>query len=164
MTTDNPHNCKVALGYASCGISVFPNAASGTWAKCPLTPHGHHDATTDEGQIREWWTQHPDALVGVACGPPSDLWALDVNGDLGRQSLNALIAWLGLENVVDLTPVVSRTPSGGLHLYFRFERGTTPRNRAGDIAKGLDTRGVSANGTSAGYVIAPGSILPDGRT
>ena len=28
---------------------------------------------------------------------------------------------------------------------------------------GLDTRGLKEDGTSAGYIIAPGSVLPDGR-
>jgi hypothetical protein len=163
MTYSTP-NCKIALTLAHIGIPVFPLEASGPWRKKPLTAHGHHDATVDESRIIDLWRRHPTALPGIPAGPPSDLWVLDVDGDRGHQSLNSLLAWLGLENVADLTSVVSRTPSGGLHLFFRFEPETTPRNRAGDIAPGLDTRGVSANGTSAGYFIAPGSLLPDGRT
>ena len=163
MTTDNPHNCRIALTLAHGGIPVIPLAASGPWRKKPLTAHGHHDATTNQGRIHEWWARNPDALVGLPAGPPCGLWVLDVDGREGRQNLNSLLIYLGLNAIVDLTPIVTRTPSDGLHLYFRFEPGTTPRNRSSDIARGLDTRGVDKDGRSAGYIIAPGTILPNGR-
>lgn len=152
-------NRVVALAFAQAGIPVFPCDAS----KRPLTPRGHHDATTDLEVIRRWWTRSPAALVGIPTGPDSGVWVLDVDGEAGRCSLNALMAGLGAETVADLTPCVSRTPNGGLHLIFRLQPGERPRNRARDIGAGLDTRGVKADGTSAGYFIAPGSILPDGR-
>jgi hypothetical protein len=163
MTPDNSHNREVALRYAVGGTPIIPCAASGAWIKGPLTQNGHHDATTDEDRIKDWWHRYPFALVGIPSGPPSALWILDVDGDQGRQSLNSLLSRLGLERIEDLTRVVSRTPSGGLHLFFQFEPGTTPRNRAGDIGMGLDTRGVRADGSSAGYFIAPGTVLTDGR-
>ncbi len=152
-------NLAVALTYARAGIPVFPCDAR----KRPLTPRGHHDATTDPDTIRRWWTRWPDALVGIPTGPDSGVWVLDVDGETGRQSLNKLMACLGVETIVDLTPCVSRTPSGGLHLIFRLQPGERPRNRARDIGAGLGTRGVKAEGTSAGYFIAPGSLLLDGR-
>jgi hypothetical protein len=68
-----------------------------------------------------------------------------------------------LSSVADLTRVVIRTPSGGLHFYFALREGERPRNRARDIGPGLDTRGVRSDGVSAGYVIAAGMELPDGR-
>jgi hypothetical protein len=152
-------NLAVALTYARAGIPVFPCDAR----KRPLTPCGHHDATTDLDTIRRWWARWPDVLVGIPTGPDSGVWVLDVDGEAGRQSLDALMARLGAETIADLTPCVSRTPSGGLHLIFRLQPGERPRNRARDIGAGLDTRGVKADGTSAGYIIAPGSKLPDGR-
>ena len=92
-----------------------------------------------------------------------DMKISDVDGEAGRHSLNALLADLGIGNVADLTGVVSRTPSGGLHLIFKLQPRERPRTRASDIAPGLDTRGVKADGSSGGYFIAPGSVLPDGR-
>jgi Bifunctional DNA primase/polymerase, N-terminal len=89
---------------------------------------------------------------------------LDVDGQAGRESLTQLLAHFGLESVADLTSVICRTPSGGLHLFFRWQQGETPRNRARDIGPGLDTRGVTAEARPAGYFIAPGSVLPDGRS
>jgi hypothetical protein len=152
-------NDAVALAYARAGIPVFPCDAR----KRPLTPRGHHEATTEPDTIRRWWTRWPDALVGIPTGPKSGVWVLDVDGAAGRSSLNELMARLGVETIADMTPCVSRTPSGGLHLIFRLQPGERPRNRARDIGAGLDTRGVKADGTSAGYFIAPGSTLPDGR-
>ena len=152
-------NLGVALAYARDGLPVFPCGLD----KRPLIPCGFHAASTDETQIIAWWVRWPKAVVGIPTGPASNIWVLDVDGDCGRSSLNELLSRLVLETVADLTPVVARTPSGGLHLFFRWQPGETPRNRACDIGPGLDTRGVTAAGQSAGYFIAPGSVLPDGR-
>ena len=156
-------NLAVALQYAMAGIAVFPCFEAGPRAKEPRTQHGHHDATTDIHEIRTWWQSWPDALVAIPAGPPSGIWVLDVDGSAGHASLRALLATLGLTTVSDLTRVAARTPSGGLHLYFAVRDGERPRNRASDIGAGLDTRGLKGDGASAGYIIAPGSVLPDGR-
>jgi hypothetical protein len=52
-----------ALGYASLGWPVFP-LVPGT--KVPFEgSNGHLDAITDADRIRAWWTQCPDANIGV---------------------------------------------------------------------------------------------------
>jgi hypothetical protein len=160
---DTVTNGRVARQLAEIGIPVFPCQATGRRAKQPLTTVGHRAATANADQIRDWWTRWPTALVGVPTGPESGLWVLDVDGEIGRQSLNASLARLAIEQIADLTCCVSRTPGGGLHLIFRLQPGESPRNRASDIGEGLDTRGVKEDGTSAGYFIAPGSTLLDGR-
>jgi Bifunctional DNA primase/polymerase, N-terminal len=153
-------NLALALAYARVGCPVFPCGPE----KRPLIARGFHAATTDETQIIAWWTHWPDALAAIPTGPASGLWVLDVDGQAGHQSLTQLLAHFGLESVAELTPVISRTPSGGLHLFFRWQPGETPRNRTRDIGPGLDTRGVTAEAKPAGYFIAPGSVLPDGRS
>ena len=157
--TQGSINFTIALAFAQAGTRVFPCDER----KRPLTSRGHHAATTDYKTIRQWWTRWPYALVGIPAGPSSGVWVLDVDGESGRRSLNDLMARLGAETIADLTPCVSRTPSGGLHLIFRLQPGERPRNRARDIGAGLDTRGVKSDGTSAGYFIAPGSMRSDGR-
>lgn len=157
-------NGAVAQAFARAGIPVFPVRETGPRLKQPYTEHGHHDATTDELAVRAWWSRWPGALVGIPTGPGSGLWVLDVDGPAGHRSLGELLCRLGLETVRDLARVVVQTPGGGLHLYFRLQPGERPRNRAKDIGAGLDTRGVTADGSPAGYVIAPGSTLPDGRS
>lgn len=158
------HNGHVALDYARAGIPVFPCEASGPRRKQPRTARGHHDATTELDIIMAWWSRWPKALVGIPTGPHSSVWVLDVDGEVGRCSLNDLLPRLGLETIADVTRCVSRTPSGGLHLIFGLQPGERPRNRARDIGAGLDTRGVKADGTSAGYFIAPHAKLPEGRS
>lgn len=157
------HNLAVAIGLIEQGIPVFPCAASGPNFKAPLTPHGFLDATIDPAQVRAWWLKHPDALVGFPTSSNTTV-VLDVDGQQGHVSLAALCRRRGIEDECSLTPVRNRTPSpDSQHFYFRLREGEVFRNRASDIAPGLDTRGVTTTGSPAGYVIAPGSRLTDGR-
>lgn len=64
-----------ALTYAAQGWPVFPCS---TVDKRPLTPHGFKDATTDEQQIRRWYTEDfPNAMIGIPMGPKSGVFAVD---------------------------------------------------------------------------------------
>ena len=65
-----------AISLARRGIPVFPCGQD----KQPLTAAGFHDASTDTAVIRRWWTDHPDALVGVPTGLASGYVALDMLG------------------------------------------------------------------------------------
>jgi len=156
-------NGQVAVDYAGAGIPVFPCVPAGRTAKRPLTPRGHNDASIDRNTISQWWGRWPGALVGIPTGPGSGLWVLDVYGDAGRRTFDKLLHRLGLNAVAQLSEVVSRTPSGGMHLFFALQDGEHPRTRAGDIGPGVDTRGVRLDGAPGGYFVAPGSVLPDGR-
>ena len=63
-----------ALEYASQGFHIFPLIPG---EKSPLTKNGFKDATTDPEQIRRWWSEHPDANLGLATGLLSRLVVLD---------------------------------------------------------------------------------------
>jgi hypothetical protein len=138
-----------ALGYASNGWRVFP-LKPGT--KTPMTSRGHHNATTDEAQIRAWWTTWPDANIGLVAG--DGLAVLDVdprNG--GDDTLKALIEEYG--------PICTRsvqTGSGGKHFYFHDDAEAPLRHGTGRLGRGLD---IKAGGR--GYVVAPPSVHPNGR-
>jgi len=72
---------KAALKYAERGWLVFPLKPN---AKVPLIPttrggQGFKDATTDVEQIRKWWTEFPDANIGIATGVVSNLIVLDLD-------------------------------------------------------------------------------------
>lgn len=144
---------RLALEYAAGGTPVF---AVSPKTKRPFTLHGVLDATIDLDQLRAWWIRHPDALAAAPTGEPSGFWVLDIDKG-GHDAFNQLLATLGCETLEDLSPVYTRTPNDGLHLYFRFEPATTPRTRASDIAANIDTRGLG------GSIILPGNLLPDGR-
>ncbi|PSL08150.1 bifunctional DNA primase/polymerase-like protein [Haloactinopolyspora alba] len=133
-----------ALSFAAAGIAVFPCAAGG---KQPLTEHGYTAATTDPGQIQDWWRRWPDANLAMPTGAP--LWdVLDIdmkNGESGYPALREL-ARAGL---TDGWSHAVRTPSGGLHLYYA---GTAEGNHALHRHK-IDYRGAG------GYVLLPPSLV-----
>jgi hypothetical protein len=108
-------------------------------------------ATTDEGQLRSWWTDYPDANIGVIGGLRSGIFVIDFDGVLGRETLRALEETLG-----PLPPtLVAETPHG-FHLYFRHPE-VTLGNTVCKLGPGVDTRG------EGGYVVAPRSVV-DGRS
>lgn len=138
-----------ALAYAAHGWAVFPCRPRG---KMPITAHGVKDATTDPDKIEAWWTDTPDANIGIATGAPSGIWVVDIDGEAGLQSLRRL-ATIGHE----LPMTVSSGTGHGTHLFYAIPPGATIRNRAG-VWAGVDIRG------DGGYVIAPPSLHPSGKT
>ncbi len=130
---------RAALDYAARGIPVFPCKPGG---KAPLTSHGHLDATTDRSRITAWWNRWPDANIGMPTGKRTGVFVLDAD-DLGALAeLEANIGKLLATRIV-------RTPSGGLHLYFRHVEWIT--NSSGTLPEGIDVRG------EGGYVLVPPS-------
>jgi hypothetical protein len=141
-----------ALAFAHRGISVFPCKPRG---KVPITPHGCQDATTDADQIARWWKQNPLCNIGIATGPKSGIWVLDIDGIEGEATLSVLEQRYDAELPATVEVI---TGSCGRHDYFRWPGDGLPiKNSAGKIGPGIDARG------QGGYVIAPPSIHPSGR-
>ena len=136
---------RAALAYAGRGVPVFPCEPS---AKRPLTRNGHWDATTDPRVIERWWKRWPSANVGVPTGKKSGVVVLDVDVDDG-----GLESLAKLERAGAPAPKTARarTGGGGIHVFFRYPRGTEIRNSAGLLGPGLDVRG------EGGYVVVPPS-------
>lgn len=141
---------SAALEYAKRGFHVFPLKPA---SKVPLTKNGFKDATTDAAKIREWWTQNPNANIGITAGAMSGFWVLDIDGDEGESSLSKLEAQNS--NLRHSLEVI--TGGGGRHIYFKWPQEHEIRCSAGKIGAGLDIR---ANG---GYVVAPPSLHSSGR-
>ena len=132
-----------AAEYARGAWHVFPLRPRG---KEPLTAHGFKDATNDAVQVERWWTDQPNANIGLHC---RHFTVLDVdprNG--GDETLEALTHehGAGFKDTVNVL-----TGGGGVHYYYL---GTTSMTKAGP---GLDVK------STGGYVILPPSIHPSGE-
>ncbi len=142
-----------AVRLASRGVAVFPLAPG---AKVPPAgSHGHLEASADVDRCRARWADAPLSNIGIACGPRSGFWALDVDP---RHGSDQALADLEAEHGALPPTVKVMTPSGGVHLYWSWPpNGPEIRNSAGRVGPGLDVRG------EGGYIIAPPSVLADGR-
>jgi hypothetical protein len=150
--------------------------------------HGFHAATTDPERIDRWWTATPAAGVGVACGP-ADLIVIDIDAHQapvadrsrllpgipipeqvslaglasGFDTLALLAALRGAPDPAeDTTTLRVRTPSGGLHIWYRNLdpstrfRCSTGSGRNAALAWQVDVR------ADGGYIVAPSTRVPQG--
>jgi hypothetical protein len=72
---------RQALAFATGGWPVLPCLPG---QKIPATAHGYRDASTDPGQINEWFGSHPDWNLAIATGAPGpDVLDVDDHGPAG---------------------------------------------------------------------------------
>jgi hypothetical protein len=107
-----------------------------------LVPHGVKEATTNRARVLAWWTQQPQANIGLVTGCRFDV--LDVDGPIGAQAIRA---FAGQHHLESSGPLV-RTGGGGWHYYLA----PTGLGNVGprDLER-VDWRG------RGGYVVAPPS-------
>lgn len=144
---------SIGAAGSSAGACTCSRPDCGSPAKHPRVPGGFKSATRDLDQIARWWTEWPDANVGLATGTLSGFDALDIDvAKLGEQTLAELEAAHGALPVT----VVSNTGGGGRHALFVHAEGLgISRERVG---AGLDVR------ADGGYIVAPPSIHASGRS
>jgi hypothetical protein len=160
------NNQSVALQLAKAGLRVFPcrpkDVLSRTGevlkkTKAPFTENGFKNACSDPNQVGQWWRENPDAIVGLELSS-AGLFVVDC--DIGKvDGIDGVANFFELAEKnggIEGAPSV-RTPGGGLHFYFKQPHGEPLGISAGKIAPGIDTRG------HGGYIIAPNSVMPDGR-
>lgn len=124
-------------------VPVFPCSPQ----KRPLVATGFHAATQDEAQIRAWWAQWPDALVGVPTGERTGLVVIDLDPDKATHATHSWIA----EHTELLTSTRSHTTGrDGRHYLFR----STDRYQTGTdlVLDGSQRRGLDLR-AAGGYVI-----------
>jgi Bifunctional DNA primase/polymerase, N-terminal len=123
----------------------------GQVAKHPLgslVPHGLKEATTNRARVLAWWTQQPQANIGLATGHRFDV--LDVDGPTGEVTTRTFAA----EHRLQSSGPLVRTGGGGWHYYFA----PTGLGNVGprDLER-VDWRG------RGGYVVAPPSRHTSGH-
>jgi hypothetical protein len=145
------------LGECTCGDSTCKSPA-----KHPRTADGVKSASADPAQIAEWWGRWPSANVGIATGPESGLWVLDLDHSKPGEA-DGLDAVLALEPAASDWAAIVVTGSHGRHLYYAWPAdGVEVRSRARVLEHdgrkaSADTRGIG------GYVVAPPSVHASGR-
>ncbi len=91
-------------------------------------------ATTDIGQIVDWWLEWPDANIAAVAGP-SEVLVVDIddrNG--GWDSWDAVLNNLG---VAEPTTLTTATGGGGAHFIFRYEQSSSAKKRQA-VRPGID--------------------------
>jgi putative DNA primase/helicase len=148
-------NLEAALVYAKhFGWHVFPVRPD----KKPYTPNGLYDASNDPAVVTRWWTQFPNAAIGLRTGAESGVIVLDV--DIGKDGFETLARQTAEHGALPET-IASITGGGGRHYFFNHP-GTPVRNTVGrtdesPLGRGLDFRG------DGGYVILPPSKHASGN-
>jgi Bifunctional DNA primase/polymerase, N-terminal/AAA domain len=144
---------SVAGLYTAKGWRVLP-IRSGT--KLPALGDWPRLATTDPAQLDRWWSNGSGYGLGVATGPESGVFVLDVDDDGGRTKHgdDTLAEILRTVDPLADTPTVL-TPSGGRHLYFRWPPGVA--TLALSAGEWLDIRGAGHQ------CVAPPSLHPNGN-
>ena len=136
-----------AIEYANRGWRVIPIRPG---EKRPALNNWTETATTNPDLITSWWTgPYRDHGIGIATGPESGIFILDVDiteTKAGDETLNDLQT---IHGPLPETLTVL-TGSGGWHLYYRYPSHLEIRNDAGRrLGPGLDIRG------NGGQVVAP---------
>ncbi|WP_245883588.1 bifunctional DNA primase/polymerase [Streptomyces hyaluromycini] len=176
-----PGNCTACRepGHTHRGC---PCPAAGRWC------HGFRAATLDFARIEKWWGERPDFGVGIACGP-AGLVVIDIDAHPGQMpGRDRLLPGIDIADTVDLTGLANgfhtigvlaalrgavspaedtttlrvRTPSRGLHVWYRAPQGHPWQCSSGSggrraLAWQVDVR---AHG---GYIVAPGTVTEAGR-
>ena len=153
MTKSQPLNSakhKLARRYAKAGLLVLPlyemgggtcscrNSECFSPGKHPRLKHGVKQASSNLASIDQWWSQWPDANVGIATGHIVCVLDVDLDKD-GDKSLR----WLEVAHGRLPKTWTAVTGGGGRHFFFKM-----PDEELKNAVKlwkrpGLDFRGTS---------------------
>lgn len=150
---------NAALEFAARGWHVFPASIVDGAKKSHIAGKknggARWGATTDRETILRYWSQRPDALIGVTTGSEFGLFVIDADTDEDHAAdgVETMRAWCDQFGAPDT--IEAKTPSGGWHLYFRLPPAFEVTSNSGKLARGIDVRG------ERGMVIAPPSFRAD---
>jgi len=151
FTNTSPIQLHSALRYlASIGWRLLPVEQRG---KKPLLKQWPQFASCDVRQLEQWAVEFPGCNWGVATGAVSAVFVLDIDGDAGKASIEALAA-----QGCTLPDTLTVETGKGWHVYFAVPAATHIQNSVSSLGAGLDIRG------DGGYVLVPPSIHQSGRS
>src|SRR5699024_35846 len=120
--------------------------------KNPITEHGYKDASKDREQIIKWWTDSPNANIGIPTGHINGFFCLDIdprNG--GHLELEELEDTYG--SLPDTVEAETGRRDGGRHILFKQHE---------PLKKTVIGSGIDVQADSVYIVVAP-SIHPDSK-
>ncbi len=126
---------------------LFPIPVGGRDGKVPMIRYFTTMRRPGPATLHKWIARWPIQNVGIVTGPISKITVVDIDGDdpgLLRE----------IERRFGETPIAIRTPSGGVHLYFRFAA-----ERCANLRPALPVD-IKAAG---GFVVCPPSVRPSGE-
>lgn len=127
--------------YDDLNLSVFPCGKKN--GKVPLVKWGEYQYEMPDLSTKDLWLEiHPNANIGLVTG--------HLNGITVVDSDNPSISLEDLQKEFGNASIIVRTPSGGLHLYYKYN-GESSKNGFEDK---IDIK------SDAGFVIAPYSVNP----
>lgn len=138
-----------ALSFAQRGFPVFP-----VHKKNPQLKEWPDKATTDESTITDWFSGKYKYCDGFGVCPRDTSFVIDIDvkeGKDGKNSLKHLREKMGL----DIRTLAVKTPSNGLHLYYRYPN--IPESKyVMSITNWLELDGIDIRG-NRGFVVGPSS-------
>lgn len=134
--------CSWALYYQKMGLSIIP-----VKEKLPLIKWKEfQERCASEEEIKEWWTQWPEADIGMVTGEKWGILVLDCDGEEGRKSLESR----------QMGSTRTTQTRRGYQYHFKFPKGFCFKTTLAGILPGLDVRG------EGGYVKLAPSRFNDG--
>jgi hypothetical protein len=160
--------------------AACPCIPAGRWC------HGFHAATLNQERIQKWWAACPDFGIGVSCGP-AGLIVIDIDAHPAEPpTRDRLLPGIPIGDGVDLTGLANgfhiiavlaalrgqtspaedentlrvRTPSGGLHVWYRSGARRWLSSVGSSASRALGWQvDIRAHGS---YIIAPGTTTKQG--
>ena len=131
----------VALDYLLEGRSIVPIQPN---SKAPtLVPwKPYQEKRPSVAEVRQWWTESPNANIALITGEVSGITVIDVDGTEGVESAKRIQGQLPPTRII-------KTPKG-YHLYFNYHPGF---HTGAAFLPGIDIR------STGGYVVAPPSVV-----
>lgn len=133
-----------SCGRPNCKKSIGKHPIANNWVAA---------GTDDPNTIRKLWQETPYANVGVPMGQINGIFALDIDGQEGMQTLQR---WIAEHGTLPATWQV-QTGGGGIQLWYKVPDGLSIPNSVKKIGVNVDIRG------DGGQSVAPGSLHKSGR-
>jgi putative DNA primase/helicase len=148
---------EAALSYAARGWYIFPAPHDLTvkkGLKSAKRSNGRRwGATRDAGEIRHDFFCWPDANIGIPTGDENGFWVLDIDTKEGH-SADGFASLAALEARYGKLPqtLSAQSPTGSIHLYFKWPADVVIKGTTSEIGPGIDVR------AKGNMVIAPPSV------